>query len=507
DNVYIDTNPASGPSVAAGDVRLTECCGCSPNTVVGVCGWCDIGDSFVNPPAPVVPNVDQFLIGYVDINANTVYDLGDPLYLDTSDLGAPVIGAGVVSVNDIRLTGRSDSGVDYAPYSIVQSGDTDTWLQPILLRDTATVLHPVIPSVDPINSYLGFVDTNCDGIWATDGTDKLYLQQIVVALFDLNGDGSNDATVNQFDRFASIGDFRLYMPTDEPCWPDCGTKVEQCDEDAVYGLLIPGVTVTLHGIVPAMQFAFNDVDGNGLFDIGECAYIDTNTGVPLRVDVGDVRLCGCCGMEPNTVVKDCDCDYDTPLTAPAQTIVGYVDINSDGVCDVGDPLYLDTGRVGPNSVGFVSPADIRLTGRGAYKPYSVVQAGDTDVGPGNPLLDPNTGLPLPTVNVINNYLGFIDSDCDSVWDADGDGELYLQQMVVGPVPAELQFNTFSTIGDFRLYIPPGSGGTTYNPYDTNQNCKIEMGELAVAIGDWKAGTLSMGDLATLIGYWKAGSYC
>jgi hypothetical protein len=68
--------------------------------------------------------------------------MDDPLYLDTSTLGVGAVGAGVVSINDIRLTARGS----YANYSIVAGGNTDL-SGDITLRDIATVGHPQIPSV------------------------------------------------------------------------------------------------------------------------------------------------------------------------------------------------------------------------------------------------------------------------------------------------------------------------------------------------------------------------
>ena len=53
-----------------------------------------------------------------------------------------------------------------------------------------------------------------------------------------------------------------------------------------------------------------------------------------------------------------------------------------------------------------------------------------------------------------------------------------------------------------VFSPPA-----YDPYDMNQNCKIEMVELMNAIGDWKHGSYDMVGLMTTIIRWKAGSYC
>jgi hypothetical protein len=501
DHVYIDTDGGALPdTVRAGDVRVTEACGCPPNTVVGQCSFCDVGDTYSAAP--------QNVVGYVDVGVrNGVYDLGDPLYLDISVING--VGANLVSQNDIRLTERTVGGVTYPAWSVVQNGDTDTYINPIALNDPANV--PQVPTssaaATPINDLLGFVDSNCDGLWATDGTDKLYLQQIVFPLVDLDGDLTLDPTVNQFDRFTTIGDFRMYMP-EEDCWPDCGVKVVECDIDATGALLRSAHDVApapLNGVIPLMSIA---VSSSG------CVYIDVNGGAgAAEVEVGDVRLTSCCGMDPNTVVDDCDCDWGTPVVWPvAISLLGYVDdLNGNGIYDVNDPLYLDLDQIGFGADGFVSPGDLRLTGRvdldPSYLPYTLVAVGDLDEdgsAVGNQLFCPKNNIPL-TFNAlcmdVNYYLGFRDSDCTGLWDDLGGGdELYLQQMVPEPFGVavqEPQFNMFSTIGDFRIYIPVGPT----NPceiYDADSSGTIELSEVIAAIDDYFDDVIDLGTVIEVI---------
>jgi len=54
----------------------------------------------------------------------------------------------------------------------------------------------------------------------------------------------------------------------------------------------------------------------------------------------------------------------------------------------------------------------------------------------------------------------------------------------------------------KVLLPP-----TYDPYDVNHNCKIEMVELLNAIDDWKHGSYDLGDLMRTMGRWKRQSYC
>ena len=510
DNAYIDTDNA-GVHVEMGDVRLTECCGCPPNTMVGVCGVCDL-----SPVQPFVAITQQDVVGYFDVNGNGVYDLEDPLYMDIGGMSLGILGPnfpdGVISDGDVRLT----KAFTYDAWSVVATGDTDCPLGGALQLMDPVTYAPMTTGLAGVNDgtwlgqLLGFIDSECDGRWDfNEADDKLYLQQmvgdvptVVPPAPPVNG------IVPQFDLFATIGDLRLFIDDskvglgpDEPCWFECGTKVVECDVDAVYGLTIPGVTpltpTALVATVSAMQFGFVDKDGNGFFSlihgglINDCAYIDTNMvdadpatpGNQYRVAVGDIRLCDCCNEVPNTVVQPCDIDeLGQLLVIPAdwtgvpgsqRALVGYVDVNADPLLpgyDVGEPLYLDCGGQLPlYADGMVSAGDIRLTGRTSmnYLPYSVVQSGDADqLGSLNSvLLDPKTDV--PTIDILtlflvspsfNDYLGFRDSNCDGVWDRDGGDELYLQQLVPAPDPLMAanspQFNLFSTIGDFRIYMPP-----------------------------------------------------
>ena len=484
DHVYINVDGAGIDTVSAGDVRLTEACGCEPNTVVGTCmscpdAFCDFGDAYE-------PRMAQAVAGYVDVGVRDgVYDLADPLYLDISAING--IGTNAVSANDIRLTERTVGGVTYPAWSMVKSGDQDTFVPPVGLDDLIAQ-GGVVAIVTPINTLLGFVDSNCDGEWATDGTDKLYLQQIVYPL------AAGNADVNQFDRFSTIGDFRLYMPIDEDCWPDCGTKVTECDIDETGALLRTaiGAPAPINGVPASMRVI---ISSSG------CVYLDTNSGI-LEVEVGDVRLTECCDIDPNTVVKDCDDDWSVPAAPPvpaADTLLGYVDVNGNDIYDIEDALYLDLNQAGAASDGRVSPGDLRLTGRTDagmdFDPYTIVMSGHADATTSaNEMRAPKDNFVMlggasPTQD-INNYLAFRDSNCTQEWDSiDGGYELYLQQMVPEPFTMaiqEPQFNNFSTIGDFRIYMPPSSGPYEgpCDIYDANDNGYIDKDELKTAIYDY-----------------------
>jgi hypothetical protein len=304
---YVDTNwgGGAGPAwVEEGDIRLCGHCGNNPNTPVLVCDPLEMGNALVYPPQNV-------LVAYYDFNSNGYYDLDDLLYLDVSAATiAPVVatGGGVVSVGDLRLSASAYG----AAYSFVNASDMDTLFGGFLLFDPApaTPGTQVAPAINNFNDFLGFVDTACDNQWDEKGADKLYLQQIVIDDPALNPALSPlplvQNTLYAFEGFVTIGDFRLYMPLNEPCWPDCGTKVEQCDGDAVYPLLIPAVDIPQTGAAnPAMQLRWVDATPGGPFDPAfDDVYIETNplSANPNRVEVGDVRLTSVCGCDPNTLV-------------------------------------------------------------------------------------------------------------------------------------------------------------------------------------------------------------
>ena len=454
--------------VEVGDVRLTDSCGTyDPNTKV-VHGDKEVGQTLKQLPVET-GGLGQNVVGFVDVNNDGVYDLSDPLYVDTD-------ASSTVTVNDVRLTTRDQ----YPAYSRVAIGDSDIGDD---LRDPTAPYGTVL--ITPINDMLGYIDSDCSTTWTC--VDKLYLQQI---------------NRNMNDQFVTIGDFRLYIPQDaidNEDWPSCGTKVEQCDIDAVY-VLTPAAT---------MQIMYTDVNSNNRFDQDDVLFIDGLMD-PLaqgyEVEVGDVRLTDSCGTyDPNTKVIHGDKEIGQTLKqlpvpgGLGQNVVGFVDVNNDGVYDLSDPLYVDT-----DASSSVTVNDVRLTAKDAYPAYSRVAIGDSDIG--DDLRDPVAPYGTVLTTPIKNLLRYIDVDCSTTWTCVD--KLYLQQIVGGT-----GFNDMVvTIGDLRLYVQPWEingepiDDPVYNPYDSNTNNEIEIGEMMAAIADWKAGNLSIGDMMEIIGFWKAGSY-
>ena len=137
---------------------------------------------------------------FFKINASVVhvYDLADPLYVDTDD-------DGYVSVHDVRLT-----DVDgYPAYSRVAIGDGD------IGSDLEDIVLPGQDPVTPIWMLLGYIDSDCSGDWTC--PDKLYLQQYVIC--EIRNSGVSSFNFNDgpclHNYVVTIGDMRLYIPPEE----------------------------------------------------------------------------------------------------------------------------------------------------------------------------------------------------------------------------------------------------------------------------------------------------
>ncbi|NOR47250.1 MAG: hypothetical protein GQ533_04285, partial [Methanosarcinaceae archaeon] len=409
DTGYIDIN-GDGKVTAGIDVRITP--------------WHNVpvGDPDFKYPAntkvgndldqnlPLVVPQDQDVISYIDIKSNGVYDLEDPVYVDTDN-------SGDVSTNDIRLTANIWG---FQPYTTVAPTDDDRG-ESLSLIDSGM-----------FEDLLGFIDSDCSSSWTC--PDKLYLQQLKDEDIDPN---AND--------YVTIGDLRIYIPQEaiDEGWPECGTKVHQANIDATYTL----------STVPGLRIGYYDFNNDNIFNGMDSAYVDliNKSGTPDRVDVGDVRITAHHNVPtddplykfgPNTKVGN-DEDQDLPLLYPDQNdLIKYFDINGMYGYDLNDPLYVDMDENGE-----VSLYDIRLTPRANAGPaYSTVAAGDGDLG------DTLDGLGIVSFTP-EDLIGYIDSDCNGQWSCPD--KLYLEQpefIWVNNVP-EYSVDRFATIGDFRLYIP------------------------------------------------------
>jgi len=437
--VYLDMlKDDVGPWVIeSGDIRLTNFDYIPPNTKV-TSNSEDHGYTLRELPG------GQAVIGYVDIHLNGIYDIEDPLYIDTDDNS-------FVSVNDIRLTPRIVLNTSYGSYSRVQIGDLDI--------AGPNALHDLITNGDietPLSTLIGFVDSDCSGDWTC--PDKLYLQQIVGGLAD---------------EFVTIGDFRLYVPQNalDMGWPACGSKVKQGDKDATYVLT-----------KESMRIMFGDLNNDGICSENETIYLDTEIGDDV-VEAGDIRLTeyGNGFYPPNTKVFSKEIDKNDPLAEfkGGQAVVGFVDSNNNKVYDLADSLYVDV-----DDSSSVSLYDLRLTERTisniTYYPYTRVANGNLDLLLNNDLLNPIPPYDTNLTAEISDLLGFIDSDCNGKWSCPD--KLYLQQMTFEGITDEVV-----SVGDFRIYMPDELGwpecGTKVKPCDVDNTNVLRKDSIEIGFGD------------------------
>ena len=547
DGLYIDAVvdwKASRWETEAGDVRLTDFCDeYDPNTKI-VHGDNDAGMELMPLPGRFY---GQAVVGFIDVMNDGVYDLADPLYVDTD-------GDREVSVNDVRLT-ENGTGVSYTRVTRDDEYHGEELLDPVTSR------HYL---VTPIFKMLGYIDSDCSMTWTC--VDKLYLQQLtckycmiwkyndaaldvfeVTSLADLGvvAENNRDMFFNECnfvtDCVVTIGDFRLYIPPEaisEEEWPECGTKVELCDIDAVYTLS-----------KDFMLIGYYDVNSNNRFDGDDGLYIDAVVDWQAsrwETESGDVRFTDFCGeYEPNTKIVHGDNDAGKELKPLpgrcfGQAVVGFVDVMNNGVYDLVDPLYVDTD--GDRSV---SVHDVRLTENETGVSYTRVTRDDEYHG--EDLLDPVTSRHC-LVTPIFTLLGYIDSDCSMTWTCTD--ILYLQQLTcndcmswkdsdaaldefevtsladLGAIAEKNRDMFFKdscivadgvvTIGDFRAYVPPemmdDNGVTpevvTFDPmvYDThNPYGVIEKDEVFNAIADYLFdGTITKDNVYAVIGKYLFG---
>jgi len=160
-----------------------------------------------------------------------------------------------------------------------------------------------------------------------------------------------------------------------------GTKVTPVDV-----ALDEGKTLSPFYVGP--EFAFIDLDNNGLFEPGDPVYLNINPADGI-VSENDVRISPFPPTPPpfefeaGTQVVATDPDHDKALILfgthryPAAEL-RYFDMNGDGSYGPNDPVYLD---INP---GEVSAGDIRVTGYPvdvpAFPPASRVSDADPDSG-------------------------------------------------------------------------------------------------------------------------------
>lgn len=461
---YLDMNYPGDDKVSVGDIRLTENCeNCGPNTQVVMCD----GD-VTGAGTAYKPNIDQDILTYADYSEKAdlrgKFDVYDPVYIDIDNNGK-------VSPGDIRVTDVPAGDVydDYgnlvwaagaiAPkWTVVGETpglDYGTLYPEVLLWEIGTDVEDGQGNDGYPYELIRFFDNDCNDEWSAG--DKLYINQPYNDDFDENDEGS-------FEKFVTIGDTRLYIPPDEPCGLECGTKVFQGNKDAVYSLYIPGAS-----------WGYVESSVNGAYDLPatEGVYIDMDDDED--VSAGDIRITdNSYGFKANTKVQYCDDDItsDDELVIPdafgddlddQQIVFKFFDLDFvltgepefEGYT-IGDPIYMDM-----NNDSLVSTNDIRISDCPVFDDQMVTYPVAGSIGENYSRVlyeDYDRGWelePLPDENrepaTVADLLGFIDSDCSGSWTCPD--KLYLQQLVYMERGNEYKHNEFVTVGDFRLYIP------------------------------------------------------
>jgi hypothetical protein len=419
-DMKLDTNGQGQEIITAGDIRLSNWhTNYDPNTKV-------MPEDMDN--LDVIETVYDAPISYVDVNDNQMYDLYDGVVYDLDD-------DGFVSVGDILQTDIPAVDVysleefDAGEFVQAQGEDGQAW-------DRVNAAHPAkgmelfAIGNGVASELIKWVDADDSNDWSCE--DKLYLiqphweEEPGIPLPGAEG----------FDQCVTIGDTRVYIPEGDECIPECGTKVVQGDHDATY-MLMQNLDAKL---------AFYTFGGETEW------YVDMDND--KFVSFGDIRLTEVSEhYGPNTKVKLCDeFDLGHDLTEADQYLVRYVE--TDGLLGytLGDAVYID---VADNDV--VDAGDIRLVEREAYLPgfvnpfvypaWSVVESNDADVGDAMlGLLDTNGIEEGGDYAPLNEFLGYIDSDCTLTWTCPD--KLYIQQITDNCIA-----NLGVTVGDLRLYVP------------------------------------------------------
>ncbi len=417
------TNADGDRVIAVGDIRLSNWHDkYDPNTKVMSGDEDGLGNT-------VITQIIDAPLKYMDINENGEYDLYDPVYVDVNEDGK-------VSAGDIRLTAvppvdvyslqktEAEYGTllweagewGYEAWSVVKTNDADRGedLEAIGSGQAADLL--------------GYVDADDSGDWTC--PDKLYIRA--------------PSEYWWFQDVVTINDVRLYIPPDEVCVPECGTKVVQGDHDATYALT--PVDATLVHLVNEPTAIYINMDGSA------------------GVSVGDIRLTGVSTQyDRKTKVTFSDrFDLGKPYAEMDPYSIKYADIDGLAGYSLGDPLYIDV-----DGSGYVSADDFRLTDSPVFATGDMVKG---EIGEAGTLVkagptvtdDADAGWELKTIGHINDIIGYIDSDATGDWTCPD--KLYFQQLVRVDTnnsnESTLNVNgwyyphdMFVTVGDYRVYEP------------------------------------------------------
>jgi hypothetical protein len=241
------------------------------------------------------------------------------------------------------------------------------------------------------------------------------------------------------------------------CWEKpCGTEVEQCDQETTFVLYdAPNATIvkSLHG------YYYVDMEP------------DYNGQEELIITAGDIRISNWhTNYDPNTKVAPEDMDNQDVIQEVINCPIVYVDVNDNQKYDLYDGVAFDL-----DNDGKISRGDILLTDLPAVDVYSLDEsnAGEFEQAQG---VDgqswdkinsshPAFGMEVAPIGsgCAGDLVKWVDADNSDDWSCadklyliQPHTELYNEQKVASTNGgSQWWFDEVVTIGDTRLYIPPG----------------------------------------------------
>jgi hypothetical protein len=303
------------------------------------------------------------LVRWLELDGKPGLSDGDAIYVDlTSAATGCTGGAGTLGVCDLRLTTRTFTGTSLAYGTMVKSGNADlaeSADQDGVLPDTATLTA----LGGAASVQLHYYDANENRV--ADTGDSLYLR-----ITD-GGPGSQEAPTNYAALVPIAMDIRLTAFSSKAA----GTVVVAGDND----------------FVPTLEAAPTNrvVRVAGASTATDKIILHFGTGAaPASVQFGDIALNTVTGQTAGqmatTAATGVGLSYNAISAGSFESLVFYVDINSNGRFDDADGVYLNRPVVlgGESDTLGLTANDVRLTAvtvaGNSYSPGSVVASADKD---------------------------------------------------------------------------------------------------------------------------------
>ncbi len=363
-------------------------------------------------------------IKYADLNQNGKYDLTDGVVYDLD--GSNTITAGDILQTDLPATdintvvdidGSAELELFMTQGELGQAWD---W---VTLGHDAVGTELTLISTGTAAELIKYVDADNSDVYDKD--DKVYLIQ--------------NHTQDSFymDKAVTIGDTRVFIPAEDPCIPDCGTKVIQGDHDATYLLMknlpLAKIAYYTHGVIDGIATeVYVDMDGDNRVSLGDIRLTEVSTHYPAN----------------SKVVPSNRFDLGHELTwFENQGIITFVETDGLPGYSLGDAVYIDVDNNAEVSIGDIRLVEVEVYLLGNPVPFvfdawSVVEFNDADIQTFS--LDV-----LTTIGNVPDVLGYIDSDCSGDWTCPD--KLYVQQLV--NQCCDIPYDVAVTVGDLRLYVP------------------------------------------------------